>query len=118
MAIYQAGADGQCKPEIFVASIDPSYEVFGREFRITTSIQIQDVNGVGIENASSRIKATFPDGQILTFPVKTDETGQGTLSFSASETGLYEFKVLKVSHPTRDYDPALNIETSDTLVIP
>ena len=47
LAIYQAGADGQCKPDIFVASIDPSYTVSGRGFRISTSVVIQDVNGIG-----------------------------------------------------------------------
>lgn len=118
LSIYQAGADGQCKPNIFVASIDPSYEVFGREYRISTSIVIQDVNGAGIEDARVQIASTFPDGQVLTFPVTTDQTGQATLKLSTTTTGLYEFKVRKVTHPTRPYDASLNIETSDTLLIP
>jgi hypothetical protein len=118
LAIYQAGADGQCKPNIFVASIDPSFQTRGHEFLISTSVTIQDVNGVGIEDARARIETTFPDGQVLTFPVTTDQTGKGTLTLSTTTTGLYTFKVRKVTHPTREYDAALNIETSDTLLIP
>lgn len=118
LAIYQAGAAGQCKPVIFVASIDPSYRARGPQFLISTSVMIQDVNGVGIEGARARIETTFPDGQVLSFPVTTDQAGQATLTLSTTSTGLYTFTVRKVTHPTREYDPALNIETTDTLVIP
>src|SRR5204862_2527474 len=55
LAIYQAGAAGQCKPDIFVASIDPSYTVSGHGFRIATSILIQDANGVGTNGASVQL---------------------------------------------------------------
>ena len=50
--------------------------------------------------------------------VKTGATGQADVSFTASDSGLYQFKVRNVSHPTRTYDVLLNIETTDTLVIP
>ena len=79
---------------------------------------IQDVNGAGIEDATVQVKTTFPDGQVLAFPVTTDQTGQAALTFATTSTGLYEFKVRKVNHPTREYDPSRNIETSDTLLIP
>jgi hypothetical protein len=39
-------------------------------------------------------------------------------AWSASDSGLYQFKVRNVNHPIREYDASLNIETSDTLVIP
>ena len=68
LAIYQAGADGQCKPDIFVASIDPSYTVSGRGFRISTSVVIQDVNGVGINGATVQLGVILPNGSALTFP--------------------------------------------------
>lgn len=117
-AIYAAGSNGNCKPNILVASIDPSFQTRRHEFLISTSVLIQDVNGLGIEDARARIETTFPDGQVLTFSVTTDQTGQGTLTFSTTSTGLYEFKARKVTHPTRVYDASLNIETSDTLLIP
>jgi hypothetical protein len=118
MAIYQAGATGQCKPEIFVSSITPSYEVVGHGFLISTSIVIQDENGIGIGDASVQIKTILPSGSVLAFPATTDETGQATISFVSRDSGRYKFTVQKVSHPTRVYAPSLNIETSDTLVIP
>ena len=118
LAIYQAGTAGQCKPNIFVASIDPSYEVVGRGFLISTSIVIQDENGIGIEGASAQIKTIFPSGSVLDFPVTTEADGQGTISFGTEDSGLYKFKVRRVTHPTREYDPSLNTETSDTLLIP
>jgi hypothetical protein len=118
LAIYEPGAAGQCKPEIFVSSIDPSYTVSGDDFRISTSIVIQDVNGIGISDATVQLGVILPSGSALTFPLKTDATGQADVSFKVTDNGLYQFKVRNVSHGTREYDPALNIETSDTLVIP
>jgi N-acetylneuraminic acid mutarotase len=118
LAIYQAGADGQCKPEIFVSSITPSYEIVGHGFLISTSIVIQDENGSGIGDASVQLKTILPSGSVLAFPAKTDATGQATISFVSRDTGSYKFTVQKVSHPIRVYDSSLNIETSDTLVIP
>ena len=38
LAIYQAGAEGQCKPNIFVASIDPSFRVRGPGYLVSTSV--------------------------------------------------------------------------------
>jgi len=49
--------------------------------------------------------------------VTTDQAGEATATFSTPSTGLYTFKVRKVTHPTRDYDSSLNIETTDTLLI-
>jgi hypothetical protein len=118
LAIYQAGADGQCKPDIFVASIDPSYTVSGHGFRISTSVLIQDVNGVGINGATVQLGVILPSGSALTFPLTTDATGQADVSFTVADSGLYQFKVRNVTHPIREYDASLNIETSDTLLIP
>jgi Concanavalin A-like lectin/glucanases superfamily len=117
-AIYTAGAAGKCKPEIFVASIDPSYTVSGHGFQISTSIAIQDVNGVGTDGATVQLGVILPSGSALTFPLKTDATGQADISFTVADSGLYRFKVRNVNHPTRTYDASLNIETTDTLVIP
>ncbi len=118
LAIYQAGTDGQCKPKIFVSSITPSYEVVGHGFLVSTSVVIQDENGIGVENASVQIKTILPSGSVLAFPVTTDATGEALVSFAAGDTGLYRFTVRKVSHPIREYDRSLNVETTDTLVIP
>jgi hypothetical protein len=118
LAIYQAGADGQCKPDIFVASIDPSFQVRGSEYLVSTSVAIQDENGIGTSGATANVKTLLPNGSELIFPAPTDESGTASFSFYTSETGLYKFKVIRVSHPTRVYDPSLNIETSDTLLIP
>ena len=118
LAIYQAGTDGQCKPDIFVSSITPSYEVVRHGFLISTSVVIQDENGIGIENAFVQVKASLPSGSVLAFPVKTDATGEALISFAANDTGLYRFTVRKVSLTGRDYDASLNIETRDTLTIP
>jgi len=117
-AIYAAGANGTCKPKIFVSSITPSYEVVRHGFLISTAVVIQDENGIAVENASVQIKAILPSGSVLAFPVTTDATGDALITFAASETGQYRFTVRKVTHSTREYDASLNIETTDTLVIP
>ena len=41
-----------------------------------------------------------------------------TTSMTVSDSGLYQFKVRNVKHLTREYDASLNIESSDTLLIP
>lgn len=117
-AIYQAGAAGQCKPEIFVASTDPSYTVAHSQFLVSTSVTIEDTNGIRTSGATVNVKARFPSGSEPIFPMTTNESGNVSVSLYTSETGLYKFKVIRVSHPTREYGPVLNIETSDTLVIP
>jgi hypothetical protein len=118
MAIYQAGADGQCKPNIFVASIDPSYTVVHSQFLVSTSVAIQDTNGIGPAGATVNVKTLFPNGSELGFPAVTDESGNASISFYTGDTGLYKFKIRNVSLSGRTYDASLNVETSDTLVIP
>jgi hypothetical protein len=117
-SMYEAGAAGQCKPEIFVFSINPSYIVAHSQYLVTTSVAIQDTSGIAISGATANVKVRFPSGSEPIFPAQTDESGNATFSFYTSETGFYKFKVIRVSHPVRDYDPSLNVETSDTLVIP
>jgi hypothetical protein len=117
-AIYTAGAAGKCKPEIFVSSITPSYTVSGSRYLVSTSVVIQDTNGIGTSGATANVKTVFPNGSSLVFPAPTDDSGNASFSFYTSETGLYKFKVTRVTHPTRTYDASLNIETTDTLVIP
>jgi Concanavalin A-like lectin/glucanases superfamily len=118
LAIYQAGASGQCKPEIFVSSIIPSYAVAHSKYLVSTSVAVEDTNGIGVSGATANVKTLFPDGSELTFPLTTDENGTASFSFYTSETGLYKFKVIDVSLPGREYNASLNIETTDTLVIP
>jgi hypothetical protein len=105
-------------PDIFVASINPSYTVSGYDFRISTSIVIQDVNGIGISETAVLLGVILPSGSALTFPLKTDATGQADVSFTVSDSGLYQFKVRNVNHSIREYDASLSIETGDTLLIP
>jgi N-acetylneuraminic acid mutarotase len=116
--IYNAGAAGQCKPEIFVSSIDPSYSVVHSQFLVATSVSIQDTNGIGSAGAAVNVKTLFPNGSELVFPAVTDENGNANISFYTGESGLYKFKIQRVNLPGRIYDASLNIETSDTLVIP
>ena len=97
---------------------DNTVSISLKGFLVSTSIAIQDENGNGIEGASLQIKTILPSGSVLAFPARTDATGQATISFGTEESGLYRFKVRKVTHPTRNCDPSLNIETSDTLLIP
>ena len=87
-------------------------------YLVTTSDTIEDTNSLAISGATAKVKTFFPDGSVLVFPAQTDESGTASFSFYTRETGLYKFKMVGVSDPGRDYNPALNIETIDTLVIP
>jgi hypothetical protein len=116
LAIYQAGADGQCKPDIFVASIDPTYTASGHGFHISTSVVIQDANGIATSSATVQLGVQLPSGSVLNFTLKTDPSGQADLSFTAADSGTYRFKVQNVTHPVREYDRALNVETKDRLI--
>src|SRR5207248_10546649 len=90
--IYNAEAAGQCKPEIFVSSIDPSYTVAHSRYLVTTSLAIEDTNSLAISGATAKVKTFFPDGSVLVFPAQTDESGTASFSFYTRETGLYKFK--------------------------
>ena len=82
LAIYQAGTAGQCKPDIFVSSIDPSYEVVHSQFLVSTSVSIQNTNGTGPAGATVNVKTFFPNGSELVFPAVTDESGNASISFN------------------------------------
>jgi hypothetical protein len=66
-----------------------------------------------LNDATVQLGVMLPSGSALTFQLKTDATGQSDVSFAVPDSGLYQFKVRKVSHPTRTYDASLNIETID-----
>jgi hypothetical protein len=118
-AIYNAGSAGKCTVlgTIFVASIDPSYTVSGGSFNITGSVTIHDTNGSPISNASVALKVTLPDRTQTAYRLTTDSSGVGSTSFFTRLTGKYTFTVTRVSLTGRTYDPSLNVETTDKLMV-
>ena len=87
-------------------------------FLVSTSVAIQDTNGIGQAGAAVNVKTLFPNGSELVFPAVTDESGNASIAFYTGDTGLYKFKISRVVLPGRTYNSTLNIETKDTLVIP
>ena len=116
--IYNAGAAGQCKPEIFVFSIDPGFQPVGRLYHVGTSVTIQDTNYSPITNATVKLGVRQPDGNFVGYKLTTDDAGIASVSFLTSQTGTYTFTVVDVSLSSRTYDPSLNLETSDSITIP
>jgi hypothetical protein len=116
--IYNAGAAGQCKPEIFVFSIDPRFRPVGQLYNVGTSVTIQDTNYSPISKATVRLGVRQPDGDVIGYKLKTDDAGIASVSFFTSQTGTYTFTVVDVSLSSRTYDPSLNLETTDSITIP
>ena len=96
-------------------------------FRLRASPALSDLNrqvklpgkrNIRVNKAGSAVESCKEIEVTKIFESRMLITGDALISFAASETGLYRFTVQKVSLPGREYDRSLNIETSDTTVIP
>ena len=119
LTIYQAGTDGQCKPEVFVQDISPyAIPKSGGVYKVGTTIRIMDVQAHAISQAIVRVTVALPDGGILSDTVTTDSDGNADYSIFSSTPGKYVFRVERVNKSGRQYNRESNVETQDQITIP
>ena len=103
---------------VHVASIDPRYRTVGLAYDVAARIRIVFPDGSPVSGATVKVRLTHPDGTTETLTGLTGEQGAVVVARRVSDSGTYWFTVLGVSRPRAVYDPAHNVETSDSVTIP
>ncbi len=104
--------------KIHVAAIDMWYTKSGANYYVYTRVTIVDGNNSLISNARVSVLTTLPSGKTTSTAGTTGTDGTVTLRVKSKLRGVYRSDVTGVTHPTRAYDPAANVETWDTVTVP
>ncbi|MGH7357941.1 MAG: hypothetical protein ACREJR_03895, partial [Candidatus Rokuibacteriota bacterium] len=108
---------GSCtSPTIHVSSIVPRFQA--RRDVVQATVSIQDAAGARVPAASVTVVITNPGGSQTTVTRTTNTQGRAQFSTPASASGTYTFTVSGVTKTGFTYDPAANVETSDSVVVP
>lgn len=106
-------SDGN-EPDIYVFDISQTVSKKGVNYYSTAVITIKDDTGALVSGATVSISWS---GVVSGTDSGTTGAG-GTVTFTSAnarkQTGPFTITVTNVSHPTMNYNPALNNETSDT----
>jgi len=71
-----------------------------------------------VPGASVAVELLYPDGSTVDLAGTTGPTGVAVVRHPVTDVGTYMFTVLEVMRPPAVYDPAQNVETSDSVTIP
>jgi len=97
-----------------VASIVPKS---GRN-QVQAAVTIKDDAGVLVSGAAVTVVITKPGGLQTTLTRTTDAQGKASFSTASVGSGTYTFAVTGVVKTGLTYDPAANVETSDSVTVP
>jgi hypothetical protein len=101
-----------------VAAIQPvTRRVHDRQV-VGASVAIQDAGGAPVGGAQVTLQVTLPGGQTFGRSLITDGTGVTRYILPTQGSGTYVFTVTNVSKSGWTYDPAHNVETSDSITVP
>jgi hypothetical protein len=102
---------------LHVANIAPSFLTRSGKFQVKAAITIQNSNQAPINGAAVSVSVTLPSGAKVNRSATTNSSGTATVSVSSLQTGTYTFTVTNVSKAGWTYDPASNVETSDSITV-
>jgi hypothetical protein len=97
-----------------VASITPALA----RNNVRATVKVVDASGVALSGATVSLTINKPGGTQLLLSRATNRRGEAVFSGGAAVSGTYTFTVTNVVKSGQTYDPASNVETSDTLVVP
>lgn len=102
-------------PQIYVFNIAMTKQsLFSIFYRARATITIKDTNGNVVPNAT--VYTSWSGKWVGTRSGTTNTSGQVTLTTSyVFGNGTFTCTVTNVTHATKTYNPALNIETSDSI---
>lgn len=103
--------------KMHVGNIEMWYVRSGNYY-VYTRVTIVDQNNVAVPNATVSVKMTLPSGTMTTGTGTTGTDGTVTFSLKTKYTGTYASQVTNVTHATYTYDPAANVITTRSLVVP
>lgn len=105
-------------PQMHVGDISMWYEKKGAWYRVYTKVPILDKNDQAIPNATVYLDTTLPDSSVQSFNGATGSDGTVTFLLKSKLTGTYTSTVTDVVKEGWAYDPAGNVETSESLTAP
>ncbi len=104
---------------MYVYSIDMWYTRVGRNYKIYTTVKIVDTNNVGVEGATVYLEMTLNGNFIASGSGNTGADGTVTFVYGPTKaTGTYTSTVTNVVKLDWTYDSTLNVDTSESLVVP
>jgi serine protease len=100
--------------EMYIYNIAMSKESRNRRYRATAVITVRNTNGNAVSNATVYVRWTGAVTQNQSGT--TNSSGQVTFTTNrVRRNGTFTVTVNNVTHATYTYNPALNIETSDSI---
>ncbi|MBI1802359.1 MAG: FG-GAP repeat protein [Chloroflexi bacterium] len=115
---FYGSANGLPVSTMHIASINPFYKVSGNQYQVGTTVVVQDASGAPVDKAQVTIQTTQPDGNVFSIKPTTDSSGTARMAFYTTLHGTFTFTVTGVIKTGWAYDPAQNVETSDSITIP
>jgi serine protease len=100
-----------------VAAIDMSSKSAGPNRFIYTTVTIVDEANAAVANATVYVVTTLPDGSTVSNSGLTGSDGSVTLEWKGRLSGTFTSEVTNVTHASLTYDPAANVETSDSITV-
>jgi len=99
--------------DMYVSNISQVITKVNRKYKSTATVTIKDVNNALVPNATVFI--TWSGVVSGSASAVTGSNGNATFTSSqVNKTGPFTITVTNVTHASNTYNPALNIETSDT----
>ncbi|MDQ1349763.1 MAG: vibriolysin, partial [Acidobacteriota bacterium] len=99
--------------DIYVSNIAQTITKVAKRYKSTAVVTIKDINNALVSNAT--VYVTWSGA--VTGSTSGVTGTNGTVTFVSSQvrvTGPFTITVTNVTHPSNTYNPALNVETSDT----
>ncbi len=102
-----------------VADITPTVTTLSNgQFRVRATVTIRDAGNAAVSGAAVTTQIKTPNGQIITRTGNTNPAGLFAQTITSRQHGTYTVTVTNVSKTGATYDPASNVETSDSVTIP
>ncbi len=99
-----------------VSSISPRFNA--RRNVVQANVTILDAANARVAGAAVSVLVTRPGGSQVSLTATTSARGSATVSTPSIGSGTYTFAVTAVTKAGLTYDPAANVETSDSVVVP
>jgi len=101
-----------------VQAIDMWYKKAGPNYFVYTQVTIVNQNNNPVSGATVYLITTLPNSSTDAQSNITGSDGTVTFRIKSNQTGLYTSEVTNVTHPSNNYDPDSNLETSEQLAVP
>jgi hypothetical protein len=116
--VYVTSLGPTLSPPLRVAGIRAGYQPAGNGYRVGAAIAIEDARRSPVANATVTVQVLLPNCKSRTELATTDSRGEAQVSAPTEHTGRYVFTVIDVFKPGWLYEPAHELEASDSVTIP